>query len=431
MSGMHQPSRFSEWASKVWFIIGLWVCLASGLNAQSIQLSGRVTDATTAQPLVGASVIVTGTDEGTATDTGGHYRLTIPLSAAYLRISHVGYVTAQAEIEPGRLRYDIALAPVTAPLDEITVRAEANQDRLQRAQMGLLRLPAQTLAAIPSLGGERDVLRAIQALPGIRANNDLSIGYHVRGGTTSQNLVLLDGIPVYNPWHLFGFFSAFNVDALETIHLMKGAFPAEYGGRLSSVLALDLKERTPETAEGRFTISTMSAQGVVYGTSLENRLRWMVAGRRSYLDPLLWLLNLRANSVDPDADVSLGYVMSDFNAKLVYEMTPTLQLSGSLFAGRDRLKGISRFPNETELAVDPLDEDRGHYGWRNLAGRVALHRTFSDRFVATLSAYVTCHSFGTGTGYANYRNETRSDSLDYSYGVRFRDWNVRLSNDWQ
>lgn len=427
-----QPYFRRNWLLAGWLVLGFGCCIAPSLHAQTITLSGRVTDALTGQPLADASVAVAETEEGTATDAEGTYRLTLSSLTTHIRISHIGFVTAHVQIQPGRTRYDIALSPITASLDEITVRAGAIQDRLQRAQMGVLSLPAQTLANIPSLGGERDVLRAIQALPGIRANNDLSIGYHVRGGTASQNLVLLDGIPVYNPWHLFGFFSAFNVDALETVHLMKGAFPAEYGGRLSSVLVLDLKERTPDATEGRFTISTISAQGVVYGTGLQKRLRWMVAARRSYLDPLLWLFSQRGSRATQGSDVSLGYVMGDFNTKLTYEATPTLQLSGSLFAGQDRMKGMARRPDDAhDLPVVPIDEDRGHYGWRNLAGRLAVRRTFSDRLVATLSGYVTRHSFGTGTGYINHRSATRTDSLDYSYGIRFHDWNVRLSNDWQ
>ena len=409
-------------------LAGLGFGLTPVLYAQPTTVTGRVTDALNGQPLEGVSVLVLGTKTGVATDADGRYRVDrLPASAFALRFSHVGYETAEVALETGRTTYDITLTLATTMLGEITVDAESMKEQLRRAQVGLHSMPARTLATLPSVGATRDVLRALQFLPGFRSNNDLSVGYHVRGGLPSENLILLNGIPIYNSWHLFGFFSAFNADALENVHLMKGAFPAEYGGRLSSVLALDMKEGPSEGAEGKVTVSLVAAEAMARGASRQGRLRWMLAGRRSYLDPLLWLFTLPARQGASKA--KLGYAMGDLNAKILYDATPRLQVAASLFAGLDRLDALTGDPVET-LPNAPLNEDWGDYGWRTAAARIAARQTVSERFITTFSGYVTRHTFGIGTGYVKHRDEELTDSLDYSYRVRFNDWNIKLSNDW-
>src|SRR5690606_24268165 len=155
-------------------------------------------------------------------------------------------------------------------------------------------------------------------------SNELSTGYHVRGGTASENLVLLDDVPVYNPWHFFGFFGAFNPYVLGDVHLMKGAYPAEYGGRLASVLALDVRVPEPGRARGVLSVSALSAQGAVEGSARAGRIRWIAGVRRSYMDPVFWLARLQAaRRLDRSHGerFSLGYVLADVNAKVTAFVT--------------------------------------------------------------------------------------------------------------
>ena len=275
-------------------------CGFSVAHAQPHVISGKITDLQTGEPLVSATAQIYAQNIGTTSDSIGQYLLEIPVSRGQIEIrySFVGYrpVRKRIQLAQGKeTKVNVKLSPLVYKFDQLTVEAKTIRKRLETATTGLVHIPARRLTTVPSVGGERDVLRAIQLLPGVKLNNELSTGYHVRGGGESENLILLDGMPVYNPWHFFGIFGAFNPDILQEVALMKGAFPAEYGGRLSSVLNLETIDGERE-GPTRISMGLLSLQGVMSRGAENSRVRWILAGRRSHLDPLLALFSASSSS---------------------------------------------------------------------------------------------------------------------------------------
>ncbi|HZI01463.1 MAG TPA: carboxypeptidase-like regulatory domain-containing protein, partial [Flavisolibacter sp.] len=208
-------------------------------------INGYITDSASGERLQGATIAAINQGLGTTSNAYGFYSLTLPEAPAELIVNVVGYEPAlQTIILTGDTVMAFQLAPVTTTLSSVEVAATRTRKLpiQQSTQMSMVDLPMETIASMPKLLGETDVFRSLQFLPGVMAGNEVSSGLYVRGGSPDQNLILLDGVPVYNASHLFGLFSVFNADALQSVQLFKGGFPARYGGRLSSVIDLRMKE---------------------------------------------------------------------------------------------------------------------------------------------------------------------------------------------
>ncbi len=222
------------------------LCAPSAAYAQPAPLSGTVRDAATGETLVGANLYAPDFETGTVTNAYGFFSLALPASAigadtVSVVVSYVGYQPLALRLVPGTGPHDLGLAPASTELGTVDVVADRT-DPLEDTQMSAVSVPIDRIKSLPALLGEVDVLKALQLLPGVQSGTEGTSGLYVRGGGPDQNLLLLDGAPVYNASHLFGFFSTFNADALKSVDLVKGGFPARYGGRLSSVLDLRMKE---------------------------------------------------------------------------------------------------------------------------------------------------------------------------------------------
>ncbi|MDE2833186.1 MAG: TonB-dependent receptor [Bacteroidota bacterium] len=199
-------------------------------------ISGYVLDAESGESLIGASIYAPNLDMGTATNQYGYFSLTVNTDSITLAFTHLGYgpVILHRHLQ-GDVRLNIELQAVALILDEIAIEADSDASPGDDAQMSLFKLPVAKIRSIPALVGEVDVLKILQLIPGVQAGTEATTGLYVRGGGPDQNLFLMDGVTVYNPSHLFGFLSTFNGDAIKDVKLIKGGFPARYGGRLSSV----------------------------------------------------------------------------------------------------------------------------------------------------------------------------------------------------
>ena len=300
------------------------------VEAQKYTLSGTITDEQSGEVLIGANVLAVTTDKGTASNTYGFYSLTLPRADSLtVLFSYLGY---QAQLKKIYLTddivLDIELESGNAVLGEVTVSAErANADNVRRTQMGVIDVPLQAIERLPALLGEQDVLKVIQLLPGVQSGEEGTTGFHVRGGNVDQNLVQLDEATIYNPSHLFGLFSTFNTRALNNVQLIKGGFPAYYGGRLSSALQITMREGNRRTYEAQGGVGSTSAQFTVEGPLLKNRASFILSGRRSYID-----LIIRPFRKAKDKNT---YYFYDFNAKFNYQPSRKDRVYFSLFTGRD------------------------------------------------------------------------------------------------
>ncbi|HMS03566.1 MAG TPA: TonB-dependent receptor, partial [Gemmatimonadaceae bacterium] len=295
---------------------------------------GRVTDAATAQPIAEAAVTVAGTRLGALTDASGRYEIRrVPSGAVTIVAGRIGYTTTRTSLTlaGGETRtLDLTLAAAGATLSAVKVEArttEREQFTLS-ADPGLFAVRGETLKRVPVIG-EPDVLRVVQLMPGVVATNDFNAGYNVRGGESDQNLVLLDGYPIYNPFHLAGLFGTFIDETVGEFELIPGGMPARYGTRLSSVLTITPKAEQRSGVHGTLSASVL-ATSLALGGRVGDRTSWNVAGRRTYADRFVALLS----------SSSLPYWFTDAQAHVRHELRNGGRLSLTAYTGEDVLAGF-------------------------------------------------------------------------------------------
>ncbi len=332
-------------------------------ESSKFTISGHVTDSLTGETLIGANIYIPEIKQGTRSNPYGFYSITLPEGVYQLLISFIGYERQILKIDLHQnIQFDFPLIPNEQMLQEIEVTTETEEENqnVENAQMSMHSLDQKFIESIPALVGEGDAIKAIQLLPGIQSMTEGSSGLIVRGGGRDQNLMLLDEAPVYNPAHLFGFYSVFNPDALKDLKIYKGAFPASYGGRLSSVMDVRMKEGNNQSFGGSGGIGLISSRLTLEGPLKKDKGSFMLSGRRTYADVFLKL--------DPN-DGGNDVYFYDLNAKLNYKIDSknTVFLSG--YFGRD----VLRFFNQYEA------------NWGNATGTLRWNHIFNDRLFSNFS----------------------------------------------
>lgn len=343
------------------------------LHAQeNAAIIGYISDATSGETLIAANVYTLETQEGATTNTSGYYTVPDLKPGTYTIVaSYIGYsdFSKKITLSPGeRLRLDIEMQPSYIEGEAVVVEEELTID--EEKPVGLVTVPKALIKELPKVL-EADLFRSIQLLPGIKAASDFSSGLYVRGGSPDQTLILLDRTTVYNPSHFFGFFSTFNPDAIKDVQIFKGGYPAEYGGRLGAVVDIYNRAGNRKEFQGRASIGLLASR-----LNLEGPLpkgSWMVAGRRSTLEPVLAVVR---NNVDNVPDQFYFY---DFNGKLNFDPTSNDRLNLAFYTGRD----LVAFPitDNSEINLD--------YGNATVSGtwtHVFSKKVFSN-FTGTYSRY--------------------------------------------
>ena len=326
---MKMKKIISQWDKKktiiLYVFVFLQIAIASGQNST---VSGRITDATTGEDLIGATAFVKGTSTGTTANTYGFYSLSLKDGIYEISYSFIGYKVITQEIDLNKnLSINIMLSPKSEMLNEITVSAERKDENITSAKMGVEKLDMKEVELIPVLLGEKDILKSIQLLPGISTVSEGSSGFSVRGGSTDQNLILLDEAPVYNASHLMGFFSVFNSDALKDVTVYKGGIPANYGGRASSVLDITMKDGNNQKFSASGGIGLISSKLTLEGPVIKDKMSFIVSGRRSYAD-----LAAKQSGIFND-DMKLYFY--DLNAKINYRVNENNRVFLSGYLGKD------------------------------------------------------------------------------------------------
>ncbi len=369
-------------------------------------VSGTVRDAASGETLIQASVRVEGTALGAATNAQGFYALAgLPPGPATLVVSHIGYEPARRTVElaAGRaVRVDFELAPATVEGGEVVVEAEKPLDE-ERA-VGLQEVPIQLIQQIPS-AIENDLFRSLQLLPGVKAASDFSSRLYIRGGSPDQTLILLDQTTVYNPTHFFGFFSTFNTDAIKDVRVFKGGYPAEYGGRLGSVIDVYNRDGNRNRLDGKLSLGLLASRVNVEGPigAAGRRGSWFVAARRSTLEPLLAALREREENI-PD-----GFYFYDVNAKVGLDLSPNDRLSLAAYAGLD------------DVAFPFAENARFDLRYGNQTGSLRYTRIFSDRVFTTLRA--------TASRYVNFP-EADIAGTTFRRDNRINDYSLKGDVEW-
>lgn len=294
-------------------------------------LSGHIKDATTGEELIGASIFVKELKTGGITNVYGFYSITIPGGKYIIKYSYIGYETQSTEINlVENIKQDIELSPSSTSLEEVVVSAEAVDENIKSTEMGIVKLNVKEIKSIPVIFGEQDILKIIQLMPGVSSAGEGNSGFYVRGGGTDQNLILLDEAPVYNAGHLMGFFSVFNSDAIKDVKLYKGNAPAEYGGRLSSVLDLKMNDGNSKRFGVSGGLGLIASRLTIEGPIIKDKSSFIISGRRTYAD-----LFLKLSSDEMLKDAKLYFY--DLNMKANYRFGATDRLFISGYFGRDVL----------------------------------------------------------------------------------------------
>lgn len=353
-------------------------------------ISGTVSDASTGEELIGATVYIKELGSGTTTNTYGFYSLTVADGDYELVAQFIGYTPVTKRICLSQnIKVNFSLETATTEIAQVDVKGEKLNRNLMNPDMGMEKLQIATIKSIPALFGETDVIKSIQFLPGVGTSGEGFIGYNVRGGGTGQNMMLLDEATVYNAAHLFGIFSVFNNDALKDVKFYKGGIPAEYGGRLSSLLDVRMKEGSPQKLGVNGGIGLLSSRLTIDGPILKDRCSFIVSGRRSYMDIFFPLY--RDNIPD---DTKLYFY--DMNAKVNFRVNDNNRLFASGYFGRDVMN---------YAGVMQID-----YGNRTLTTR--YNHLFNDRLFSNLSVIYSHFMYGLE------ESDTRWESS-------IRDWNAK------
>lgn len=366
-----------------------------GGRGAALTISGYIKDAGNGEGLIGVSVYVKETGTGAVTNSYGFYAVTLPAGSYNLVISYVGYTrqTRTVDLVDRNVRLDLELSQEGKQLQEVVVSTKREDDNVKNIEMSVNRIDVKTLQRIPALLGEVDVIRSIQLLPGVSTVGEGATGFNVRGGSIDQNLVLLDEAPVYNSSHLFGFFSVFNPDAVKDVKLIKGGIPANYGGRIASILDVRLKEGNAKKPELNGGIGLIFSRLSYERPLFNGKGSFIVAARRSYADVL-------AQPFLTGDLKGAKFYFYDLTAKGNYRINDknTVFLSGYL--GRD-----------------VFGSDFG-FNWGNTTLSARWNHVFSDRLFLNTTAYYSNYDYSLNSDLKGKRPNDffRTDSriVDYS-----------------
>ncbi len=374
------------------------------LAQQKVTVSGFVKEAATGESMIGATVGVIGTTIGTSTNDYGFYSISLAPGRYTLKISFLGFENFDTLILVNQdLRLNVGLNPSIKLIQEITVEASDTKDQnVKSSQMGKFDLSMEKIKTLPVLFGEQDILKTIQLLPGVQGGSEGTSGFYVRGGGPDQNLILLDEATVYNASHLFGFFSVFNSDAILNTTLFKEGMPAEYGGRISSVLDISMKDGNNQTFHGSGGIGLIASRLTLEGPLEKNKSSFIVSGRRTYLDVLT------KPFVKNSEFGGSGYFFYDVNAKVNYKFSDKNRLYLSGYFGRD----VFKFSNDYINLEIP---------WGNATATLRWNHLFSNRLFMNAS-----------TIYQDYKFELNAnqDLFEFSLFSGIRDFNSKIDFDY-
>ncbi|MDZ4204838.1 MAG: TonB-dependent receptor [Bacteroidales bacterium] len=388
--------------------IFILICLLATISTTmgqhvSFNISGLVRDAKSGESLPGANIYVLELSTGTSTNNYGYYSINLPKGKHRIVFSFVGYSSTELTIDTNTAtRQDVLLKP---SVELETVEVTAKSYNVVLPSMGVIQLPVQQAKNIPALLGEKDIMKAVQLLPGIQRGNEGTGGLFVRGGGYDQNLIILDDAIVYNANHLFGFFSLFNGDAIKDVKIIKGGFPARYGGRLSSVLDITMKEGNMEHYAGEAGIGLISSRFTIEGPIKKQRASFLLSGRRTYLGQAL-------TPFMPE-EGKFGYYFYDLNAKFNYIINDKNRLYLSGFWGKDALNTSYK---------DREVHDKGGLNWKNALLSMRLNSIFTSGLFMNNTMLVSKYN----TGYSFHQKNTReSKKYVFDYYTGIRDYSIK------
>ncbi|MBM3921704.1 MAG: TonB-dependent receptor [Sphingomonadales bacterium] len=388
-------------------LITALLCWSTLMMAQNrFTLNGYIKDSLTGEVISGASVKINGQAKGILSNQFGFYSLTLEPGSYLLTFSHVSYQVQSISISiKNNETQNIDMVPRSAAIQEVVVFSKKRDGNITAAQLGKIDLSVNQIKSLPVLMGEVDILKTIQLLPGVRNAGEGNAGFYVRGGGPDQNLILLDDAVVYNTGHLFGFFSIFNGDAIRNLTLIKGGMPAQYGGRLSSVLDVSMKEGNAKEFQFDGGIGLIASRFSAQGPIEKGRSSFIVSGRRTYIDALITPFISKNSSF-----YGSGYYFYDLNAKFNHRFSKKDRLFISGYFGRD----VFDFNNNRRSFSTSIP-------WGNATATVRWNHVFGPRLFANTTAVFNNYKF---------QFSARQDNFSVGLNSGIRDWSLKSDFDY-
>lgn len=383
-------------------------------QVETVTLSGFVSDKTSGESFSNAQISLYPSGASTSSNSYGFYSLSIDKSQNQIvYISMPGFELDSFHWDASStVKKNIKLTPTSLyeRMQGVDIRSKKNTVA-DKVDMSRIDVPVNQIKKIPALMGEKDVLKVIQLMPGVQTGGEGQSGIYVRGGGPDQNLMILDEAVVYNASHLFGFFSVFNGDALKSVELVKGGFPARYGGRLSSVVDLTMKEGNNQRYTGEIGVGAIASRFTLEGPIQKGKSSFMISGRRTYLDLLIQPFVYAATGDN------LGYYFYDFNAKANYKFSDKDKLFFSGYFGKDNFYTIIR-EDESRLNTD--------FGWGNRTLTARWNHVFSPKLFSNASLIYSHYNLNIGLD-----SYTPYDTFLLSYKSIINDYGIKYDFDWR
>ena len=393
---------------KILFHLLFFTCLSSYAQTK-YTISGYVQESETGENLIGVSIYDKNTFKGTVTNQYGFYSLTLEEGNYEIIYSFIGLQSITKKVNLNNdIRINISLKNDAIITEEVIVTGEKLDKNVSSSKMSQVKIEVNNIKQLPVILGEVDVLKSAQLLPGITSNGEGSSGLYVRGGGPDQNLILLDEAVVYNASHLFGFFSVFNADAIKDINIIKGGMPAEYGGRLSSVLDISMKDGNNKKYQADGGIGLLSSRLTLQGPIQKEKSSFILSGRRTYIDVLSqpFLNREDPETGEPNAFAGSGYYFYDLTTKINYRISDKDRLYLSGYFGRD----VFSFANsDNGFAIE--------IPWGNATGSLRWNHLFNDKLFMNTSVI-----------FSDYRFEFNLAQSDFEFKIfsGINDWNTKV-----
>lgn len=393
-----------------WLGVFIAVCCFSTviIGQERFTLNGYVKDAASGETLIGANIVeVSNPAQGATTNSYGFYSLTLERGSYKIKFSYLGYEDQIVEVVLNKnVSLNINMTEGVV-IEEVIISAEKEDRRknVEGTQMGTVELPIENIKKLPAIFGEVDILKSIQLLPGVLASGEGNAGFYVRGGGPDQNLVLLDEAVVYNAGHLLGFFSVFNADALKNTTLIKGSMPANFGGRLSSVLDIQMKDGNDKHYEVEGGIGLISSRLTVQGPIVKDKSSFMISGRRTYI------LDLAQPALKGGDFEGTNYYFYDLNTKWNYT-----------FSNKNRLFFSGYFGNDVLKFRQPINDFKFDLPYGNKTATLRWNHLFSDKMFMNVSAIYNDYRFQFNGGQNNFVFKLFSGVEDWNLKVDFENY---------
>ena len=429
---MNPPNIKEQYVKRIAFILVITLSMQhtqaftpqkTKVALRKFTISGYVTDKTSKETLIGANILENQSGLGATTNSFGFYSLTLPEGNITLGYSYIGYEYTYKSLYLDKDTIINISLNDNNRLEEIIIVSDKTETGLKATQMSAMDIPIAQIRNTPSILGEADVLKAIQLTPGVQSGTEGSAGIHVRGGGPDQNLILLDGIPLYNVEHVFGFFSVFTPEAVKKVSFFKGSFPARFGGRLSSVIDVRTNDGNMQKYHGSFSIGLLSSKINFEGPIIKDKTSFNISARRSYFDLLIRPFMPK--------DEKGGYYFYDINAKINHKFNDRSRLFLSAYNGKDEYSYSYKSVENNYSNYSSQDKQKLNWGNTVFAARwnyIFNNKLFSNSTIAynkyLFNANLKTSQKETHNG-ASQENKYQSD---YNSGIR--DWSYSIDFDY-